>query len=118
MRQETVSALELEWHLENHHEFYVILSESRVRRDKARLAAHYLDQANTLNGIARLDVGSRYGMDRFGNGRLESKRTLDEAKIVVNRLRDSDHRHGMVAAFEFTRNCQGTLLRAVATNRE
>jgi hypothetical protein len=83
--------LEREGYLRHEHEVDIIGRQRRVRGDEPGLAPHDLDDRNATDCADRLHVSRLHRLNRARHGRLEPKRALDEAQVVVYRLWDSHH---------------------------
>ena len=67
-------------------------SQSCVRRDPARMAAHHLDDHHSIVRLrCRMQPVDRVGDDL--HGRLEAKRDIGPSEVVVDRLRHADDRN-------------------------
>ncbi len=98
--QEPAVAVEAQRHLGDQHEVGVGRRQRRVAGDEARVAPHQLHQADAVARAVGLDVGAADHVDRGGEGALEAEAAVDEVDVVVDRLRDADHRDRQLAAFE------------------
>ena len=64
-------------------------------RDPAGVAAHHLDDHDAVVGFGRrVEAVDRLGCDE--HGRVEAERVVRAREVVVDRLRDSDHRQLML----------------------
>ena len=66
-----------------------------VERDPAGVAAHHLDDHDAVVRLrGRVQPVDRLGRD--GDGRVEAERVVGAVEVVVDRLRDADHREAVL----------------------
>ena len=110
--------LERERHLGNQAEVHVVVDQGRIRRDEPGIAAHELHESDPVARRFCLGVGRRRRAPRLGDRRLESKRSLHERNIVVDRLRDADDADLQATPRRFLADLLCPAQRPVAADRE
>ncbi len=71
-----------------------------------------------LRAPSRLDVGAANRLDRGGERALEAEAAIDEVDVVVDGLRDADHRDEQAAPLDLGDDLDGAAQRAVAADDE
>ena len=95
--EKAVIALQRERHFRNKHAVGITAGNCRGAGDEARVAAHQLDQANSISGASRLSMCRGDGIDRGGASRFVPEAFVHVGHIVVDGLRDPDDREFVAA---------------------
>ena len=94
------------------------VGEGGVSGDEARVAAHELDEADTIVGAKRLGVGGADGGNGGGHGGLKPEGAANEVEVVVDGLRNADDGNLQATATALVGDVAGTTEGAIAANRE
>ena len=98
--------------------FTWVFDQGRIRRDEPRIAAHELHESDPVARRFRLGVGRIGRAPRLGDGTLESKRSLHERDVVVDRFRDADDADLQATARRFLADLLCPAKRPVAADGE
>ena len=116
--QQAAFAVEAQRHLGDQHEVDIGRRERGVAGDEARVAPHQLHEADAVARAHRLDVRAADRLHRRREGALEAEAAVDEVDVVVDRLRDPDHRDRQLRAARSPRRSARAAQRAVTTDHE
>ncbi len=115
---ESVFAFEFEGNFGDENVVDIVRGQRRVGGDKSRFAPHDFDEPEPVDGTDGFGV---CGVDRFDgarNGCFETKRSLDEAQIVVDSFGNADDGEFATAFLGFFVERERAFLRAVAADGE
>ena len=117
-REEAMLAVNGEGLLGDEAEVHNGVGEGGVSGDEARVAAHELDEADTIVGAKRLGVGGADGGNGGGHGGLKPEGAANEVEVVVDGLRNADDGNLQATAAALVGDVAGTTEGAIAANRK
>jgi hypothetical protein len=114
--QKSIGSVQLERHLGNETEIYLLAGQGGVTADKPRGSSHQFDQANPVDRGDSLNVGAGDSFDRLGKRSFKTKRFIEIKNVVVDGFRDSNDALSEATAVDLRYDRGGAFERAIPTN--